>query len=306
METALPTAPVPLACDAPARRRWLRAAFGWAAAAAGASGCATLAPPRIDDWLGRLQGDTVALLGEVHDNPLHHRLRAVALRRACVAGWRPAVVMEQFDLERQPDIDRARAERPRDARHLIAQAGGSSSWAWDEYEPLVAIVLEHELPLLAGNLSRQQAARVMREGYEAVLGAERVAAWGLTREPDAAWQQAQEQEIDKGHCHALPKAMWAVMARAQFARDAALAHLLGRHAARGAVLLAGNGHVRRDIGVPRWLDEVAASRTLVVGFIEAGSPEPPPEQFDRIVRTARAPRADPCEGFRSRRQQQTA
>jgi uncharacterized iron-regulated protein len=121
----------------------------------------------------------------------------------------------------------------------------------------------------------------------------------------AAWQQAQEQEINHGHCNALPKAMWASMARAQFARDAALAHLLERHAAGGAVLLAGNGHVRRDIGVPRWFDEIAASRTLVVGFVEAGGLDPLPSQFDKVVRTARAPRADPCDGFRARRQQQT-
>ena len=243
----------------------------------------------------------MALLGEVHDNPLHHRLRAQALRRACESGWRPALVMEQFDLEQQPAIERSRTEQPRDARRLIEQAGRTGGWSWRDYEPFVALALQYELPLWAGNLSRAQAARVMREGYEPVLGPERMAAWNLQRVPDAAWQAAQEKEIDLGHCGALPKAMWSSMARAQFARDAALAHLLRSHGARGAVLLAGNGHVRRDIGVPRWLDGVPASRTLVVGFVELEGSEPLPGQYDVVVKTERAPRSDPCEGFRRQR-----
>jgi len=264
--------------------------------------CAARPTDASSGWMQRLQGDTAALLGEVHDNPLHHRLRAQALRRACEGGWRPALVMEQFDLEQQSALDRSRAEQPRDAQRLIEQAGGGSGWSWRDYEPFVALALEFDLPLWAGNLSRAQAARVMREGYEPVLGAERVAAWNLQRVPDAAWQAAQEREIDRGHCGALPRAMWPAMARAQFARDAALAHLLRSHGARGAVLLAGNGHVRRDIGVPRWLDGVAPARTLVVGFVETDGDgdDPLPGQYDVVVRTERAPRPDPCEGFRQR------
>lgn len=253
------------------------------------------------DWADALRGDTLALLGEVHDNPEHHRLRERALRRALAAGWRPAVVMEQFDLEHQAAIDRSRRERPRDARALIDATGAAKGWSWTDYEPLVALALEFELPLWAGNVSRATASRVIRDGYEAALGAERMAAWNLQRAPDAAWQAAQEHEIDRGHCGALPRTMWASMTRAQFARDAALASLLQQHGARGAVLLAGNGHVRRDIGVPRWLPPAAAARVRAVGFVEADSPEPTAGQFDHVVRTARAERPDPCEAFRRQR-----
>ncbi len=285
----------------PARRQALASALQAAAALALPACAAQPTDASTSAWTQRLEGDTVALLGEVHDNPLHHRLRAQALRRACESGWRPALVMEQFDLEQQPAIERSRTEQPRDARRLIEQAGRTGGWSWRDYEPFVALALQYELPLWAGNLSRAQAARVMREGYEPVLGPERMAAWNLQRVPDAAWQAAQEKEIDLGHCGALPKAMWSSMARAQFARDAALAHLLRSHGARGAVLLAGNGHVRRDIGVPRWLDGVPASRTLVVGFVELEGSEPLPGQYDVVVKTERAPRSDPCEGFRRQR-----
>ena len=265
-------------------------------------GCASSTATHDDAWTARLSGPTIALLGEVHDNPEHHRLRAAALRDAFARGWRPAVVMEQFDLERQADIERARRERPDDAQHVIDQAGGGAGWHWPDYRPLVALALAHGLPLLAGNVSRATTSRLAREDY-AALGRERVAAWKLDAPPDDAWQAAQEHEIDLGHCGALPRRMWPALARGQFARDAAMAHLLAQHAARGAVLLAGNGHVRRDLGVPRWLARQGAPSALAVGFLERGAQQGDADaagRYDAVVLTAAAVRADPCEAFRAR------
>jgi uncharacterized iron-regulated protein len=283
------------------RRRFSAAALG-AIALQGFCGCAApnATTAAAQPWEARLQGSTLALLGEVHDNAEHHRLRGVILRRACEAGWRPAVVMEQFDTDRQADIGRSRIERPLDAGYLIASAGAVRGWNWADLEPQIACVLQFDLPLLAGNLPRNMAARLAREGYDAVLGAERVRELGLDAPPEPAWQAAQERAIDLGHCSVLPRAALAGMARAQFARDAVMAQLLRQHAARGAVLLAGTGHVRRDIGVPRWLATGSAPDLLAVGFVEAGDEPPAPGQFDAVVIAAPAPRDDPCQAFKAR------
>lgn len=263
-------------------------------------GCA--APRRPHPWEARLSGDTLALLGEVHDNAEHHRERAAVLGRAVESGWRPAIVMEQFDIDRQEHIDRSRRERPQDAAHLIEQAAAPrSGWAWAHYQPVIELALRHELPLLAGNLPRAQAMRLVREGPDAVLGAARAEALGLNRALDADWQAAQEREIDAGHCGMLPRSSWSGMVRAQAARDAVMAQVLQQHAARGAVLLAGNGHVRRDIGVPRWLAPAAMARRWSVGFLEQGHEGPAAGDFDAVVVTAAASRGDPCQALRERR-----
>ena len=86
------------------------------------------------------------------------------------------------------------------------------------------------------------------------------------------------------------------MARAQFARDAVMAELLAAQAAGGVLLIAGNGHVRRDLGVPRWLAPALLPRCLVVGYIESGPPAPP-GAYDAIVTAAPFGRDDPCAGF---------
>lgn len=258
--------------------------------------CATTAP--VDNWESRLQGDAVVLLGEVHDNAQQHRLRLAVLRRAVAAGWRPTIAMEQFDRERQADIERARRERPADAQHVIDLAAPSGGgWNWDFYRPYVALALEQGLPLVAANLSNADTTKIVRDGLAAVFDGASIRLLGLDRPIAQDWQLALEREIDTGHCRALPPALWPRFARAQFARDAVLAQALRQHATSGVVLLAGNGHVRRDIGVPRWLG-ADQGRALTIAYLEDDDVSTPASAFDAVVRTGVAPRSDPCATFK--------
>jgi uncharacterized iron-regulated protein len=254
-----------------------------------------------DDWSGRLRGPAIVMLGETHDNAEQHRLRLEVLRQAFAAGWRPAIAMEQFDRERQEDIDRARREAPNDVQHLIDVAatpgnGPGGGWNWAFYRPVVALALQYNVPLIAANLSNADTTRIVRGGYSAVFGEASLEMLGLSQPVAADLQQAQEREIDAGHCHALPPSVWPRMARAQLARDAVMASVLRQYASRGVVLLAGNGHVRRDIGVPRWLGP-DGDRVFTVGYLERGDASTATTAFDAVVRTAAAARTDPCVEF---------
>jgi uncharacterized iron-regulated protein len=255
-------------------------------------------------WEDRLRGDAIVLLGEVHDNPVQHGLRLEVLRRAFEAGWRPAIAMEQLDRERQVDIELARKERPLDANYLIEKAAtehGKSinGWNWDYYRPYVALALQYDVPLLSANLSRSDAQKIIELGYSAVFDDSMEHRLGLDRQLPSL-QLAHENEIDVGHCHALPKELLPAMARAQLARDAVMAGVLREHAARGVVLLAGDGHVRRDIGVPTWFDPPTLARVFTVGFLERGDRAPPASAFDAVVTTDAVPRPDQCATLRRR------
>ena len=57
------------------------------------------------------------------------------------------------------------------------------------------------------------------------------------------------QEIDQGHCSALPAHMFDAMIAVQRARDASMAAVLLQHLP--SVLLAGNGHAWKHVGVPQ-------------------------------------------------------
>ena len=277
----------------PARRRFVATAGAWLVAP-GLSGCGALVGP-APAWPSRLSGDAVVLLGEVHDNAALHRQRLAVLRRAFDAGWRPAIVMEQFDLDRQCDLDRARRMAGAAPADLVAAAApAKAGWDWQFYEPVLALVIALDLPLYAGNLSRADAGRLVRESPDAVFGPSRATALGLDRPIDPAVQAAQQREIEAGHCGALPASVVPGMARAQLARDAAMAAVLREHADHGVALIAGNGHVRRDIGVPRWLG--SAGPGFSVGFLETGGGLEA-DAFDAVVYAAPAEREDPCAAF---------
>ena len=264
--------------------------------------CAT-APAPPDPAL-ELRAHPVVLLGEVHDNPLHHRSRLHTLTAALegdrTSRYRPALLMEQFDRERQSQIERARREKPGDADHLIALATpaptrpGGQGWNWSFYKPFVELALRFDLPIVAANLSRADLMKVAQQGFGSVFSATEMHRLGLDRDLPADLVSAQEREIHTGHCGAMPAALLPSMARTQIARDAYMALKIEEHRARSSVLLAGNGHVRRDIGVPRWLS--SAGSVYAVGYLEAPA-DPADRRYHRVVITAPAERPDPCAAF---------
>ena len=241
------------------------------------------------------------LLGEVHDNRLQHELRWAALRQRLEAGDRPALAFEQFDRNAQSEIDRMRRERPGDAGALIAVAG-TKNWDWNSYRPFVQLALDYDLPIVAANLSRADAMAVAATGWDAVFDARVRTALALDRLPPE-FIAAHEQAVARGHCNLLPASALPAMARAQIARDIVLAQSIQPHLTRGVVLLTGNGHARRDIGVPTWLAAAERSTLWTIGMLEADGDEPADletDRFDAVVLTAPAERPDPCEALRRR------
>ena len=249
-----------------------------------------------------LHGHRVVLLGEVHDNPTQHALRLATLRKLLATGARPAIAFEQFDRERQTAIDRARREKPGDADHLIAEAKGAPGWDWHFYRPYVALALEYDLPIVATNLSRGDAMRVALDGWPAVFDAAAARELKLDTLP-AEFRRKHENTIALGHCNLLSAEETPALARAQMARDIVMARSIAPYLERGVVLLAGNGHVRRDIGVPFWLPADAQRNAMSVGLLERddNAAAESGADFDAYAVTERAERPDPCEALAKRR-----
>jgi len=278
----------------PARRCAARllAALSLAACAGVPTGQGDFNAAALAESMGR---QPVVLLGEVHDNVVQHRVRAQALRLLLQSGARPALAFEQFDRGQQSEVDRIRSQAHASTRERVDQlvAVGAKGWDWALYRPFLELALEFDLPVVAADLSRSDAMRVSQQGYGAAFSEQERERLGLDRIPDAVLQ-AQEEEVDAGHCHRIPPAMLPAIARAQIGRDAALALALMPYLQRGVVLLSGNGHVRRDIGVPRYLPAQEAQRVISIGLLEADADPAPPGAYDVVFRTRVQYRPDPC------------
>jgi uncharacterized iron-regulated protein len=245
------------------------------------------AVPPADPWP---LTQPLLLFGEVHDNAAQHADRLRAFTALLARGARPALAMEQLDRDKQGAIDavlqKARAATADDV--IQAGAPGGPGWNWDFYRPFITLALQHGLPIVAANVSRDEARRVMRDG---------LAATGFQEPVPADVLAAYGSEIVDSHCGMVDLPTAQRMARAQVARDQFMARVLTENAARGVVLLAGNGHVRTDIGAPRWLAAAVRARSTAIGWLEDGADDKR-QAFDAVRITAPQPRPDPCEGMR--------
>lgn len=243
--------------------------------------------------LNRLPAADVIILGEVHDNALHHAHQARA-----VAALRPAALV--FEMLTPEQVAGA-AGVPRGDAAALAVALDWAGSGWPDfalYHPIIAAA--PEAVLTAGGLPRAVVREAISLGAAQVFGSE-APRYGLDRPLDPRDQAGREAAQQRAHCDALPVDLLAGFVEAQRLRDAALARAaIEAHGATGGpvVVIAGTGHARRDEGVPALLAVAAPGlRVLSVGQMEedpgAGAP------FDLWLVTDPAPRGDPCAAFRN-------
>lgn len=254
--------------------------------------------------LDAVSGADFVAVGEIHDNPDHHRIQAEILAAMVDAGKRPAVVFEMVPASLQPVLDRAGetgAEKLGDA--LEWEKRGWPDWSM--YRPIAEVALAAGLPLVAGDLDRDVIRAIGRQGSAAVAP-EEAARIGLGLPfPDSA-SESLKQELVESHCGMMPEAMIAPMITVQRARDGALAAAMAAHAGRGAFLVAGAGHVRDDRGAPAVLAQLLpGADVLTIGLRQTGQSRRledhvTGEPFDFVILTPSASIEDHCAGLRER------
>lgn len=246
--------------------------------------------PAAADFSMLREGEII-LIGEAHDNPGHHTRQAKA-----VAALSPsAIVFEMLTPEQASVVtDDLRPDRARLAEALGWEASGWPDFAI--YYPIFASAPSARI--YGAALPRDAARAALASGIPASFGPD-AAAYGLDEPLPVAVQEVREEEQRIAHCDALPEEMLAGMVDLQRLRDALLARtaLDAMNATGGpVVVITGNGHARRDGGVPEFLARVRPDvRVVTVGQSEAGRVD---GDFDVVWPGEPVDRGDPCEVFR--------
>jgi uncharacterized iron-regulated protein len=254
------------------------------------------------DLLEAAETADFVLIGERHDNPDHHRLQArlvSALERD--ARRRRAVAFEMISAERQLDVVEHLDAHPRDAAGIGAAVDwAASGWPdWALYEPIARAALANGAQIVAADLDAEQRRAVFEHGAQA-LRASFVRRTGLDQDLSATLTSELRAELREAHCGQAPPEALGGMYQVQRARDAMLADRLAAASGRaGGILIAGNGHVRKDRGVPWYLARLKpAARTLSIGLVEVRDDvhRPPPDlPYDYVWFTPRIDDGqDPC------------
>ncbi|MCW5749934.1 MAG: ChaN family lipoprotein [Alphaproteobacteria bacterium] len=260
-----------------------------------------------DDLYRALASADFVLLGERHDNQDHHLLQAATLRALAAQGRRPAVAFEMIDQEQADALASFLAAAPKDMSGLGAAIGWErTGWPdWSFYRPIAETAHAAGLTMRAANLPRARIREAVRGGAASVPEPMRTRL-ALGQALPAEVQATMEREIADAHCGMLPASLLPGMAFAQRLRDAVMADSMLAAPGDGAVLIAGNGHVRRDRGVPVHLVARAPARSVAtLAFIEVDAARVRPEDyqlpFDFVWFTPRVDDLDPCERMRRAR-----
>lgn len=228
-----------------------------------------------EELLAALREADYLLLGEKHDNADHHRLQLSVLESLIAADALSGVAFEMIDASRAPKLEGIAGREFGADEELRTWLEWDEGWEWEFYSPLLRSSLDAGLPLAAANID-ENAVMDIYQGEGPPL-------------PEGIFDQAAMDklyaDIDESHCGLLPESQFPAMVRVQQTRDIAMANALGSLAGgRGtALLIAGNYHVRQDLGVPNYLLALDAGTSreeiLSLAFLEVQPDEVVPVTY---------------------------
>jgi uncharacterized iron-regulated protein len=235
----------------------------------------------------------VILLGEQHDAAEHQHIHQHVVARLAVDGKLGALALEMAEAGRS-----TAALKSNSTQLQVQEALGwnNKSWPWAAYGPAVMVAVKAGVPVLGANLPAAQMRSAMADSR-------------LDGQLPGPALKAQQQAIRIGHCELLPESQISPMTRIQVARDISMARTIGQAALPGktVVLLAGSGHVNRELGVPQHLPDGLTVKAVLLraGTLpptdpgaRAGSAQSP--AFDVVWTTPAVPEKDHCAALKDR------
>lgn len=201
------------------------------------------------------------LLGEQHDNLKHHQAQFWLLQQLQQKRPQGSVLMEMLSVDQQPLIAKLTPEQTA-CDYLPEQLNWKKSWNWAFYGEIVKTVLQQRTPLVATNLTADEVQTLM-------LGAEPL---NGNRSTAPQVQQAIAELITQSHgfddsASAQNQELIRKMVQVQQFRDRRMAEKVAS-SPTPSVLIAGNHHINRRLGVPLHLADLAptlSTTTVLLG-----------------------------------------
>jgi uncharacterized iron-regulated protein len=242
------------------------------------------------------------LLGEKHDNKRHHAIQAELVQAVTANTSTPAaLVFEMLEPAHQTTLDQA-------ASLNLADLGQKVEWEkrgwpdWASYQGIFEQGLKAGSQLFAGNPNR---ATVMDVGRGGSLSEGDLK--NLRWEQDYSDEQRNSllDELVDSHCGMMGRESMGPLVTLQRLKDAFMGRAMRQaRPSHPVALIAGNGHIRKDRGVPFFLDK--GDKSLTVAIIEVvrdemeatSYPAFDPKLYDYVWFTPRVDEIDPCDKFR--------
>lgn len=224
------------------------------------------------ELLQHLSQSQYLLIGEKHDNPDHHQIQKRLLNKLLQRN-ETRIVFEMLDNKQNTALEQL---KPSDNLKQIKSKlnWSDSGWNWSDYGPLIQSAAQQQSEIRSGNIARPQLQEIYRNGPASIVKSDRFRSFSsVTQEVRDTIQQL----VYESHCKTMPLEHMTPMVNIQIARDASMASAMTDKISdrQHSILIAGNFHSRKDLGVPLHLNALGTkpntydSTTLLLLEVES-------------------------------------
>jgi uncharacterized iron-regulated protein len=202
----------------------------------------------------RLAAARIVLVGEHHNNAVHHAAQLKVIRSLHEAGRKVAIGLEMFRKDSQQDLDRWVTGRT-SASQFKPIFRDNWNYGWEQYLPIFNYARTNHIPMVGLNVSRKITTQVAYHGFDSLNEEQKGSLEGITCNVTPEYRDF----IGKAYgAHGHGKMNFEGFCEAQLVWDSAMAvnavAYLKENPETVMVLLAGSGHARK-LGIPTQLDK---------------------------------------------------
>ena len=213
-----------------------------------------------------LQQARIVLLGELHDNPHHHRKQAEFIHSLGSTAKRPAIVYEMLPFSLQSILDDYKGDAETFGETVGWNALGWPDYNHYDYDKTVEAALEIKAKLIAGGLDRDDVMSVTREGFKGLPDHLEQRFSSLLPKLAISPPELLKEQFEV-HCGKIKRENLDGMVKAQWARDMALSNAvlmaIENHHADKVIVIAGRGHTRNNYGIPFFIKSIAPEYSII-------------------------------------------
>ena len=240
-----------------------------------------------DDLLKAMLASNYVLLGETHDNPIHHKYQAWAINELSKNDRRISVAYEMISEEKSEVLSSTTITSSDQLFDLLEWE--KTGWPErDMYRPVFDATLNGKYKIVAANIDKDKLKQVFMQGTDVIP--KHIKQLVDDNPLDEQSEAVLRKGIIESHCNMLPENMVPTMMLTQRLRDAAIArNVVDSLEADGVVLIAGSGHTQKR-GVPVFIQALdKEARQFSMGWMEVDERFNSPQEYSHYYSSDNLP-----------------
>lgn len=216
----------------------------------------------LDELVQEIKHYPMILVGEKHDNRHHHQAELALFQALHRTQKLKSVALEMLPSSQQTEINQSlqtiRQHKRIDNATVKQHLPWTEGWQWSQYGDLMATLSQSQVQILGGNLDRSEIATLFNGAYPLN---------GNSSTAEAVKQRIAQTIAQHHQLSATDDHIQTMVSIQQF-KDRRMAEALIK-GGKSTLLIAGNFHVNKAVGVPLHLADLGHKDAVVISLAKS-------------------------------------